>query len=466
MKKMKKIFALLIAMVMVLGMSTSVFAASITVENAYEGETYDAYKLLEYTSSGDAYSYYLETSNSNYAALKALLEGCNPAFHFTVSADGSQAFVDNAEALEGKGADIAAYLYKNLATVKSSALAKSENNVADADGKVEMDDLAQGYWFVTSSLGSLCTLQSYNDEQLVVEKNELIGQPEKEASDTEYQVGDTITYTITYTDVDGTNNTLTLTDTMSAGLTYKADTLKVKINGTETTEGWSATPTADTDGATLVITVDEDTMDTLKKGETIVVTYDVVVNNKASLDGTEKNTVVAKTSEQETTPKVVEITSENMTINKTDGTNALKGAQFELHRDNATSAALTLRKLSDDELTAADITKTADTVYYQIDTSVTNTTIDMTDASSAVVYGLDADSDYYVVETKAPDGYNKLEEPQKVDAGKVSVDVVNQAGSVLPSTGGIGTTIFYIVGAILVIGAGVVLVTRRRMNAQ
>ena len=89
MKKMKKIFALLIAMAMVLGIGTSVYAASITVQNAYKGETYDAYKLLEYTSSGDAYSYYLDTSNSNYAALKALLEGCDPAFHFTVSADGS-----------------------------------------------------------------------------------------------------------------------------------------------------------------------------------------------------------------------------------------------------------------------------------------------------------------------------------------------------------------------------------------
>ena len=468
MKKMKKIFALLIAMVMVLGMSTSVFAASITVENAVKGETYDAYKLLEYTSSGDAYSYYLDTSNSNYAALKALLEGCDPAFAFTVSADGTQAFVNNSEDLEGKGADIAAYLYENLDTLKTIAIAKSEGNIADADGKVELEDLAQGYWFVTSSLGSLCTLQSYDDEELVFEKNEVIGQPEKEASDTEYQVGDTISYTITYTDVKGTNNDLIITDTMTAGLTYKASTLKVKINGTETTEGWTATPTADTDGATLVITVDADTMDTLEEGQTIVITYDTVVNNNASLDGTEKNTVVARTSEQETTPKVVEIESFNVTINKTDGTDALKGAQFEIYRDDEECAgdALTLRLLTDAELEAAEIEKAADTVYYQVDTSATNTTIDMTNASSAVIYGLDEDSTYYVLETKAPDGYNLKEDPTAVEDGAASIEVINQSGSVLPSTGGIGTTIFYIIGAILVIGAGVVLVTRRRMNAQ
>ena len=295
----------------------------------------------------------------------------------------------------------------------------------------------------------------------------MIGQPEKEASDTEYQVGDTISYTITYTDVKGTNNDLIITDTMTAGLTYKASTLKVKINGTETTEGWTATPTADTDGATLVITVDADTMDTLEEGQTIVITYDTVVNNNASLDGTEKNTVVARTSEQETTPKVVEIESFNVTINKTDGTDALKGAQFEIYRDDEECAgdALTLRLLTDAELEAAEIEKAADTVYYQVDTSATNTTIDMTNASSAVIYGLDEDSTYYVLETKAPDGYNLKEDPTAVEDGAASIEVINQSGSVLPSTGGIGTTMFYVAGTLMVLVAGVYMVSKRRMDA-
>ena len=90
----------------------------------------------------------------------------------------------------------------------------------------------------------------------------------------------------------------------------------------------------------------------------------------------------------------------------------------------------------------------------------------MTDAYDAVIYGLDGDSTYYIEETKAPDGYNKLEGKIAVtmsDANQVQ-PVVNNAGSVLPSTGGIGTTIFYAIGAILVIGAGVVLVSRRRAN--
>jgi fimbrial isopeptide formation D2 family protein/LPXTG-motif cell wall-anchored protein len=527
MKKMKKIIALLIAMAMVLGMSASVFAATITVENAYSEETYDAYKILEYTSNktttvdeetgeetpvaATAFSYYLLADDYN-GALGTLLKGAG--FEFTESSDKTLWFVNNADDFTD-GKVIADYLYKNLDTLKTCALDKSENNVADDEGKVTMEDLAQGYWFVTSSVGSLCTLQSYNDDELVIEKNELITPPTKVASDTEFQVGDTITYTITYTDVDGTNNDLILTDKMSEGLTYQANTLKVKINdvetdptGTDDETGdtityYTVTPTTNTAGATLKITVDAAVMNTLKKNETIVVTYDVVVNNNASLDGTELNTVTARTSEQETTPTTVIVESFDLTVNKTDGTNALKGAQFELYRTTDASGATAheivhLRKLTDDEAkkalatyvyytdenkTTVSQTKTeyydetlgtldAATVYYVVDTSAENTTIDMALKdengeyiySSARIFGIDKDSSYGLLETKAPEGYNKLDEETPVAAGDNTVDVINNAGSTLPSTGGIGTTIFYVVGSILVIGAGVVMITRRRMG--
>ena len=154
----------------------------------------------------------------------------------------------------------------------------------------------------------------------MVEKNETFPVPEKEASDTEYQVGDTVDYTITITDVAGTNNSLKVTDTMSAGLTYKADTLKVRVNETEVTTGFTVNPTADTDGATLVLEFTAETIASLEAKQTIEITYSAVVNNSASLDGSEKNTVVLNYSEQETTPVEVVIESYDMTINKTDGT--------------------------------------------------------------------------------------------------------------------------------------------------
>lgn len=108
-----------------------------------------------------------------------------------------------------------------------------------------------------------------------------------------------------------------------------------------------------------------------------------------------------------------------------------------------------------------------------------------TTASNAFdIVGLDVGT-YTLEETIVPDGYNKcdnitieIEATHAENTSQTSADltltkkqninntVVNESGAILPSTGGIGTTIFYIIGAILVIGAGVVLVTRRRMSAN
>ena len=91
---------------------------------------------------------------------------------------------------------------------------------------------------------------------------------------------------------------------------------------------------------------------------------------------------------------------------------------------------------------------------------------------------MDADT-YYLKEVTAPKGYNKLASPLKIEItsdGKIKVNngveqeptepvkVENKSGSILPSTGGMGTTLFYIFGAILVIGSGVVLITKKRMK--
>ncbi len=112
------------------------------------------------------------------------------------------------------------------------------------------------------------------------------------------------------------------------------------------------------------------------------------------------------------------------------------------------------------------------------------------DAGSPVIKGLDDNTDYYLYETKAPTGYNLLDGPVQfkitaeyttdgsallenyptVKVGtaeastNLSTNVINKEGSVLPSTGGMGTTLFYILGGLLVVGAGVVLITRKRMS--
>ena len=472
MKTGKKILALvLVALMLTVAMNFTAFAATIEVDGAYENETYNAYKILEYTSNTTidppAFSYYL-TDAAYQGALGTALKAVG--FKFTQSADGTQWFVNNSDQLTD-GAAIAAALSASINTWKDAALA-SATTTGTADKKAEFTDLPTGYWFVTSSLGSLCTLQSYDAEELVVEKNTTITDT-KEVSDNEVQVGDTVTYTVTLTDGKGTNLEGKVIDTMSKGLTYNNDAVCV-ANGKTLDKGTDYTITKNPDAAGNTVVeylFTAEVMTALKEGEKIVITYTATVNADASLDGTEQNIEFSQYSEQETNKKVIEVVLEKLKINKTDGSKALKGAQFELYRTDdtcvppANHTRVPVRVLTDEELAAAGIIKEADTIYYEVEKGGTNYTIDMTDASSAVVYSLDKDSTYYLQETKAPDGYNLLEEEIKVKLNETtSINVVNNSGSILPSTGGIGTTIFYIVGGALVLGAVVVLIARRRVR--
>ena len=135
--------------------------------------------------------------------------------------------------------------------------------------------------------------------------------------------------------------------------------------------------------------------------------------------------------------------------------NPLAGATFQLK--DAKGNVVKLIKVSDTEYRVANGAETG-----AVDSFVT-----VADGK-IVIKGVDLDA-YTLVETAAPTGYNLLKDPVSVaveDANSLVVDVPNASGTELPSTGGIGTTVFYIVGSVLVVGAVVLLVTRKRMGAK
>ena len=143
--------------------------------------------------------------------------------------------------------------------------------------------------------------------------------------------------------------------------------------------------------------------------------------------------------------------------------NALEGAQFELYFGSDTS----------NSENALKFVQVEDGVYrYDPTGTVTRIIPTGTDATAKII-GLD-NASYTLKEVVVPKGYNKAADQgvsglSRVDAEETStttVTIENLKGAELPSTGGMGTTIFYVVGAVLVIGAGVVLIARRRMNSE
>ena len=452
MKKMRKIFALLIAMVMVLGMSTMVFAAgtgSITITppddvDTTQTITYNIYKVFDADGNGSAISYKLVSGKTTAPA------------GFTVDTAGNVTYAGTAGATELTQADIdaiAAYVANDdpVATVTSTggAAAVAEN-------------LPNGYYYITTTTGTVVTIDSTNPSAQVEDKNIVPGVDktitgasslDEDGKKALAQVGTVVDYKAEITVGKGQKGYV-FKDTMGAGLAYVADSLSVKGMTVNTDY------TLAVSGQNITVTFNDDAINDLVQNSKITVTYKATVTSDALTVNAAKNTATisyGNNSEFTSEPSVTEVYNAKFTVTKKDGNN---------------------QPLAD----AGFVIKNADNKYYKLDNGVVTwvDTIDAadehkSDAQGAVpaFTGL-ADGTYTLIEKTVPAGYNKAADSTftiaKGDYTTTNLEqtatVTNNSGEELPSTGGIGTTIFYIIGAILVIGAGVVLVTRRRMNVQ
>ena len=465
-KTFKKLFAALLAAALVLAMAVPAFAetnatkGSITISKTVKDETYTIYRMFKldsYNAESKTYSYTVESAWENFfktGAGKDYIDLTNG--HPTWNAAKSQ---------DSDKAEFAKLALKWATENKVSAAAESQTSTGS---DVIFPNLDLGYYLVDSSLGALCGLNTTNPDATIKEKNE---KPEikKEVQTStgdwgdknNAKIGDTVEYKVEITVADGAQ-TYTVTDTMSTGLTFNSGSLKVTANDVVTTD-YTLTPT--TNGFTLVLP--ETYVSTLTKGTTIIVTYNATLNKDAVIDG-DGNTNEVKLgygNHQNTVPSKVTTKSYQFDLVKVDGTTnkLLDGAEFEL---------------ADGE-TKLSFVKDANGNYRVATTGEKGTTTTITVKNGKVnIYGL-AGKTYTLTETKAPDGYNKLVTPETVnltDGSKASatiesetyvdggVVVKNNAGTVLPSTGGMGTTLFYVIGGGLMVAAVVLLVTKKRME--
>ena len=460
MKHAKKFASLLLALVMVFALATTAFAAgtnSITVEGAQEGETYKLYKMLDLivNESNTAYSYTVNTEWKDF---------------FTTGAGKDYVDIDSQGYVTWKESK------KDSASMeafgKAAAAAVSEKTVVatqtpTADGSFTFANLDAGYYLITSSNGTLAIVDTTptNPAATVNEKNpdHTLDKQVQEDSDSSWgkansaQIGDTVNFKTTITVKKGAKN-LIMHDKMEDGLSFNADSVAIAslTKGTD----YTVVTTGLTDGCTFEIRFEQSYLDTITADTTLTVTYNAVLNKSADITNGEKNDAkitwgdASNTEWSETVTKTYQFDILKYAANDIEK-NPLAGATFQLK--DASGNVVKLVKVSDTE--------------YRVDNVNEASAVDRftTVASGKIVIkGVDLDK-YTLVETAAPAGYNKLKDPVEVtvpETNALTVEVPNASGTELPSTGGMGTTIFYVLGSILVIGAAVLLVTKKRMSMK
>ena len=463
-KTFKKLFAALLTAALVLAMAVPAFAetsanpkGSITIDNAVDGETYTIYRMFKldsYDAASKTYSYTVESAWENF---------------FKTGVGKDYITLTNGHPTWTEGADAAAFAKAALAWAKTNNIGHTDQTSATSTN-VTFSNLKLGYYLVDSSLGALCSLNTTNPNAKIEEKN---GQPTIEkkvknsnndwVDENNAKIGDTVEYKVEIKVADGAQK-YTVTDTMSKGLTFNSVSLKVAANGTTAAaSNYTLTPTEN--GFTLELP--ESYVSNLTKGTVIIVTYNATLNKDAVIDG-DGNTNEVKLSygnQQNTVPSKVTTKSYQFDLVKVDGTTnkLLDGAEFEL---------------ADGETKLSFVKDTAGN-YRVATTGEDGATTTITVKGGKVnIYGL-AGKTYTLTETKAPDGYNKLVTSETVNLADGSkthatfdadvykdggVVVKNNAGTVLPSTGGMGTTLFYVIGGGLMVAAVALLVTKKRME--
>ena len=513
MKVIKKITAMMLSIMMVLGMCSLVGATgtgtgetgTITNSKAIVGQDYKIYKMLTLESYAPK-----QDTDGKEIGLYSYKPAQGWDDFFKESGEGSK-YVDINEngyvtwkngLDETKAAELAQVALE-YATANASKFDETNDiHVLQAEHATEktmtlkFENLPLGYYLVDSSAGALCGLTTTNPSVRIEEKNDVPSVDKKIDIATETQetlvkkssanLGEEVLFKTTINVQPGAYNYV-LHDKMDSNLEFQT-IMHVADNYTDNYRYVSNTdfqlinnPTDCTFELKFLDNFYKNRAELInqKKVTTITVQYYAIVKDSAPINTAMENTAWLTYGDKntESNKPVTETYTYGIPVFKHTMENEIKtglaGAKFSLYTDNNNAVG-----------TIINFKKTENEYRYtkeNVDTAGTTTTLQSPEDGNFNINGLKAGT-YWLKETEAPKGYNKLAEPIKIiieqdtDGAKImknvkgdtitKVEVENKSGSILPSTGGIGTTIFYIAGAFLVLVSGVVLIAKKRTDSK
>ena len=521
MKRMKKIMAVLLAAIMTMAMAVTALAAEVETKTTgtntltvnvktttpaqdLKGQTINLYKLFDVTESGTTesknYAYTVNTETGYKDAIKSAL-----GTSFTGTTDEEYAAAVLAlKDTEGAVQKFANDFTAEALTKKLSATANSGKITEENKTSYTFENLAAGYYLVYVTGGkeiqsSLVTVdETTTTVNLKTEAPSITKTADKETA----EIGQVVKYTVTGAIPDTTGYDqyqYIIHDELSKGLDFVND-----ANGTALEEGATTVTVAvafgeeiaDASKAPTTATLDSTNKKKMSldlsewvranqtnKGKAFTVTYYAKVNKDAVV--TEKNNAQLEYGNNpkettKTTPSEAKTPTYPLDILKKEKTSEkeLAGAKFSLYTTEADAKAGTNA-----------ITVSGSDGKYVVDPTSKNTVFESVASIEGENYNLHVNGlkagDYWLVETEAPAGYNKLTAPIKVTIKKSAdadvnnwtiskdgvdekdkiIDIENSTGSLLPSTGGMGTIIFAVIAAILVLGVAVSFIRDKRKNA-
>lgn len=486
MKHMKRFVALFAALALVLAMAVPAFAEGsttsatatgrITINNAVSGVTYNFYRIMEIEThtDGEPYTGVIYKTNTEW---KDFVSDNQWKTCFKVNADDTVTVLKK----EADNGDFAKKFAEEAAKVVSG---KTVNYSVKATGSKVVQEVELGYYLVVPEGWAgvspvVCSLGSTNPNVTINEKNgsPTIDKKVKEGSDfgetNDAAIGDYVEFQLTINVVDGTPVNYVAHDTMSAGLTFVnegAHSLSITRNdGTLESSNYQVVTEGMTDKCTFEVKFNDGV---LRTNDKVVITYWAKINEKAVVGnaGNTNSAILKYGTNGEATCNPTTTYVWSFDVHKYTGENtALAGAKFKVWNSDKSKTAY------------FKYDATAKVYKFAGWTAVEGAVYEFTtpDDGNIAFEGLDSGT-YYLEEIEAPKGYNKLNDAIKFTIadekasvkGQVSYDtdstgtikVLNNAGTTLPTTGGIGTTIFYLIGGGLMVAAAVLLIAKKRME--